>query len=56
MSQVFKTVFLSHFLNQMHAGHRLVRTWFLEIDSVRDVCMRVCVCLSPRLLITSGMI
>ena len=32
------------FLNQARAGHRPVHAWFLEIDSVSDVC--VCVCVS----------
>ena len=44
------------FLNQARAGHRLVHAWFLEIDSVSDVCVCVCVCPPPRLLITSSMI
>ena len=46
-------------LHQACAGHRLVRTWFLEIDLVRKVCVCVCVCipvcLPPRLVTTSGM-
>ena len=42
------------FLNQAHAGHRPTCTWFLKIDPVRIVGMRVCP--RPRLLITSGMI
>ena len=42
------------FLNQAHAGHRLVLTWFLKIVSART--SYVCVCLPPGLLITSGMI
>ena len=46
------------FLNQACAGHRPVRTWFLKINPVRIVGMRVCVCECacprPRLLITSG--
>jgi len=33
-----------YFLNQARAGRRPVRDWFLEIAFVRDVCMRVCVC------------
>ena len=41
------------FLNQIRAGHRPVRAWFLKIVSVRSsVC--VCVCPPPRLLMTSG--
>ena len=32
------------FLNQARAGHRPARTWFLKIDPVRVVRMRVCVC------------
>ena len=49
------------FLNQARAGLWPVRTWFLKIDPVQIVCMRVCVfacvcvCPPPRLLITSGM-
>ena len=44
------------FLNQAHAGLWLACTWFLKIDPVRIAGMRVfvCVCLRPRLLITSG--
>ena len=34
------------FLNQVRAGHRPARAWFLKIDPVRIVCMRVCVCVS----------
>ena len=30
-------------------------TWFLKIDPVWIVGMHTCVCLRPRLLITSGM-
>ena len=41
------TIFYLFFLNQ-------ARAWFLKIDPVRIVCMRACVCLRPRLLITSG--
>ena len=50
------------FLNQARAGHRPSRAWFLKIDPVRIVGMRVrvcacvCVCPRPRLLITSGVI
>ena len=36
-----------YFLNQ-------VRAWFLKIDPLQIVGMRVCVCPRPRLLITSG--
>ena len=45
-------------LNQVRANHRLAHAWFLEIDPVRIVSMRVCVCvcLCLRLLITSGII
>ena len=32
-----------------------VCTWFLKIEPVQMVGMRVCVCVRPRLLITSGM-
>ena len=52
---------LKLFLNKAHASHRPARAWFLKIDPVRIVGMRVCVCacvcvcLCPRLLITSGM-
>ena len=31
------------FLNQARAGHRPVHAWFLKIDPVWIVCMRVCV-------------
>ena len=38
--------------------HRLACAWFLKIDPVRIVGMRVCVCVCvcprPRLLMTSG--
>ena len=48
---VLYTVAMLLFLNQ-------ARAWFLKIDPVRIVCMcvclRVCVCPPPRLLITSG--
>ena len=39
----------NHFLNE-------ARAWFLKIDPLRIVCMRVCVfvCPRPRLLLTSG--
>ena len=48
------------FLNQARAGHRPALAWFLKIDPVRIVSMRVCVCVCvcvcpcPMLLITSG--
>ena len=32
------------FLNQVRAGHRPAHTWFLKIDPVQIVGMRVCVC------------
>jgi len=53
------TLNYSHsFLNQSRAGRRPARDWFLEITFVRDVSMRMCVCVCPppRLLITSGVI
>ena len=37
-------VTIDSFLNQVRAGRRPVRTWFLEIDPVHDVCMCMCVC------------
>ena len=38
---------LLQFLNQVHAGHRPVHTWFLKIVSVRmSVCM--CMCVRPE--------
>ena len=41
------------FLNQARAGLWPPRAWFLRIASIRErVC--VCLCLPPRLLITSG--
>ena len=59
-------------LNQAKTGHRPASAWFLKIDPVQIVSMRVCVCvcvcvfvcvcvcicvcLCLRLLITSGMI
>ena len=44
------------FLNQARAGLWPARAWFLKIDPVWIVGMRVCVCVCPRprLLITSG--
>ena len=36
----------SHLLNQACARRRSARTWFLKIDHMRIVCMRVCVCVS----------
>ena len=44
------------FLNQARTCRRPARTWFLEINPVQIVVMHVCVCvcLHPRLLITSG--
>ena len=38
-------------LNQARAGQRPARAWFLDIAFVREVGMRVCVCvcLPPRL-------
>ena len=51
---MFKIVFL----NQVHAGRRPARAWFLKIDPVLIVsmraCVRVCVCPRLRLSITSG--
>ena len=45
-------------LNQVPASHRLACAWFLKIDPVQIVSVHafVCVCLRPRLLITSGVI
>ena len=49
----------------MHAGHRPAHSWFLKIDSMWIVGMRVCMCVcvcvcvrvpTPRLLVTSGVI
>ena len=48
-----------YLLNQVRASLWPARTWFLKIDPVWIVGMRVrvcaCVCPHPRLLITSGM-
>ena len=33
-----------HLLNQARAGRRPARAWFLRIAFVREVSMRVCVC------------
>ena len=41
----------AYLLHQVRASHRPARAWFLRIVSV---WMYVCVCLPPRLLITSG--
>ena len=35
----------SCFLNQVRAGRRLARAWFLKINPVQIVGMSVCVCL-----------
>jgi len=35
-------------LNQTRASLQPVHAWFLEITSVRNVCMRACVCVCPR--------
>ena len=40
-------------LNQARAGLRLARAWFLKIDPVRFVCMRVCVCVSAPEVISN---
>ena len=44
------------FLSQAHASLQPEHNWFLKSDPVQIVGMRmrVCVCLRPRLLITSG--
>ena len=34
------------YLNQAHAGHRPAHVWFLKIDPVRIISMRVHVCVS----------
>ena len=44
----FLHIFFFSFLNQAHAGHRLALTWFLEIDPVWIVGMRVRVCVRTR--------
>ena len=41
-------------LNRARASCRLGRAKFLRIDPVQIVGIYVCVCLPPRLLITSG--
>ena len=46
-----------HFLNQAHIGCRLVRTLFLEIALVHNVCVSRSVCVfALRPLITSDVI
>ena len=35
---------IPYFLNQVRAGHRPVCAWFLKIDPVQIVGMRVCAC------------
>ena len=58
----FKCITDYEVFNQARASHRPAHAWFLKIDPVRIVGMRVrvCVCLCvyprPRLLITSGVI
>ena len=59
LSDKYYAKYLLKFLNQ-------ARTWFLDIDLVREVCVCVCVsvclcvcvsvCPPPRLVITSGVI
>ena len=48
--------FIKELLNQARASLRLAHTWFLKIDLVWIVGMRVCACVCPRprLLINSG--
>ena len=41
------------FLNQVRVGLQPARTWFLKIVSVQTSVCFVCVCLPPKLLITS---
>ena len=41
------------FLNPAFVGHRLVCTWFLKIYFVHKI--GICVCPSPRLITTSGL-
>ena len=38
----------AQFLNQACSGRRPAHTWFLKIDPVRIVGMRVCVCVCVR--------
>ena len=40
----YHIIYVSMFLNQMRAGHRPARAWFLKIDPVWIVGMHVCVC------------
>ena len=52
-------MYLAHlFLNQERTSLRPTHAWFLKIDPVQIVGMRVCVCVCvcprQRLLITSG--
>ena len=48
------------FLNQARTVHRPASAWFLKIDPVWIIGMRVrvcvCMCPHPKLLITSGVI
>ena len=49
------TITAGKFLNQACTGLQPARAWFLRVASVRkSMLMCVCVCLPPRLLITSG--
>ena len=47
-----ETLSISHFiqvlliLNQVHTSHMPAYAWFLKIDPVRIIGMRVCVCVS----------
>ena len=41
-------VIKNSFLNQVQIGLRPAHTWFLKIDPVQIIGMRVCVCLCVR--------
>ena len=47
-SHVSTKIFYLEFLNQARASRRPAHAWFLEIDPVRIVGMRACVCVCVR--------